>query len=73
MPHSKKYEIMDKAHQAIYRAIKKGILTRKPCRDCGEKKVHGHHPNYKKPLEVIWLCKDCHGAEHKKLHAKKKK
>jgi len=24
----------------------------------------GHHPDYSKPLEVIWVCHDCHVAIH---------
>lgn len=28
-------------------------------------KVTGHHPDYSKPLEVIWLCYECHGKEHR--------
>jgi len=37
-------------------AIRYGKLKRKPCEICGEKKSHGHHPDYSKPLLVIWLC-----------------
>jgi len=37
------------------------------CSSCGKKvKVDGHHPDYSKPLEVIWLCKKCHKKEHAK-------
>jgi hypothetical protein len=47
----------------IYRmALKNGILIRKPCEICGSKKVHGHHDDYSKPLEVRWLCPKHHKA-----------
>jgi hypothetical protein len=26
--------------------------------------VHGHHPDYSKRLEVVWLCSVCHAAVH---------
>lgn len=28
-----------------------------------------HHPDYSKPLEVVWMCRPCHLAEHKRLEA----
>lgn len=35
------------------------------CVRCGSKKrLHRHHPDYAKPLEVIILCAKCHGEEH---------
>jgi hypothetical protein len=27
--------------------------------------LEAHHEDYSKPLEVDWLCPDCHGARHK--------
>jgi hypothetical protein len=31
------------------------------CSACGvECKPQGHHPDYSKPLEVVWLCRPCH-------------
>lgn len=27
-------------------------------------KLHAHHHDYTKPLEVVWLCTKCHGKEH---------
>jgi hypothetical protein len=43
-------------------AIKKGII-KKPdkCEVCEHKKpLQGHHTDYSKPLEVIFLCYPCH-------------
>ena len=44
------------------------------CEHCSREDIplDGHHPDYLKPLEVIWLCKPCHGAEHKRLNAIKR-
>ncbi len=49
------------------RAIKSGRLVRQPCRDCGSVKVHAHHEDYNKPLDVVWLCETHHRAEHAKV------
>ena len=27
--------------------------------------IHGHHEDYSEPLEVIWLCWECHARLHK--------
>lgn len=52
------------AHAAVTRALAKGTLVSQPCEECGNKKTDGHHPDYSKPLEVIWLCRSCHKKEH---------
>jgi hypothetical protein len=49
----------NKAHSAVAYAIKKGILTRTPCICCGAEKSEGHHEDYSKPLDIIWLCRKC--------------
>ena len=53
-----------KAQTIANNALRDGKLERKPCERCGAKKVHMHHPDYSKPLEVIWLCTRCHEKEH---------
>jgi hypothetical protein len=37
------------------------------CQHCGNipKKLHGHHEDYSKPFDVIWLCFPCHRHFHK--------
>jgi len=57
-------------------AIRDGRKTKLEfCEHCGTKDVEldGHHPSYLNPLDVIWLCKLCHGAEHKRLNELKRK
>ena len=38
------------------------------CQICGNKdrKIHAHHFDYSKPLEVTWVCVNCHKDLHKK-------
>lgn len=55
------------AHIATASAIRRGILIRQPCRDCGKLEVDAHHPDHSNPLEVIWLCRQHHIAEHARL------
>lgn len=58
-------------HQARYllnNAKTKGLITVEPCNICNAVKVEAHHPNYSKPLDVIWLCKLHHTELHHKVH-----
>lgn len=35
------------------------------CEHCGsEADLEGHHHDYSKPLDVVWVCKACHWALH---------
>ena len=63
------------AQDRVAKALYNGKLTRPlKCERCEEtKKLHGHHADYNKPLEVIWLCPKCHGLEHKRLNEIKRK
>jgi len=59
----KKYNAQGK----LQYAVRTGNIKRKPCQVCGELKVEGHHPDYDKPLDVIWLCRKHHIAAHKNI------
>ena len=45
------------ATSKVYKALKSGKLTKKPCEICGNTNSQAHHRDYTKPLEVNWLCK----------------
>ncbi|KKK81651.1 hypothetical protein LCGC14_2811270, partial [marine sediment metagenome] len=47
-------------------AIRDGRLERPTiCPSCDvETFIEAHHEDYSKPLEVKWLCDDCHRKEH---------
>lgn len=51
-----------KARQRVRYAILKGVIIKpENCSICYKKvNLEGHHKNYKKPLIVIWVCRDCH-------------
>lgn len=61
-----------KKHQArrqLKYAVRKGeIIKPRHCEGCGAEKekseLDGHHKDYSKPFDVIWLCSTCHGKEH---------
>lgn len=44
--------------------VHRGVLKRTPCATCGHRRVQAHHPDYRKPRRVVWLCRDCHGKIH---------
>lgn len=46
--------------------IRRGLLIKKPCEICGEKKVEAHHDDYNKEYSVRWLCFKHHREHHKK-------
>ena len=46
-------------------AIRDGKLTKGACEVCGSvERVHAHHDDYGKPLEVRWLCPKHHYQVH---------
>ena len=62
MTDSKKKKIS--ARGLVNAAIVSGKLKRQPCQVCGSKRTDAHHADYGKPLDVVWLCRTHHAAEH---------
>lgn len=57
------------ARVAVSNAVRDGRLLKNNCQHCGDARAQGHHPDYGKPLEVIWLCNACHRRLHRSLKA----
>lgn len=59
--------LIRQAHNAVNNALRDGKLARASCCETcqSEAELHGHHCDYNKPLDVMWLCDPCHKAWHK--------
>jgi len=63
------------AQSALQDKVRRGIVQRPAtCERCGtvpapghdgRSSVQAHHPDYSRPLEVVWLCPPCHQGEHR--------
>jgi hypothetical protein len=56
-------------------ALRDGKIKKAPeceiCAVCAD--LHGHHEDYSKPLEVIWVCSACHAFIHKYWRAQERR
>lgn len=61
-----KLKIQRRAISKLDNAVLSGRIQRSDsCELCDkEANTHGHHPDYRKPLFVIWLCPKCHSDWH---------
>jgi RecJ-like exonuclease len=65
--HQAKYPEKYKARTMAANAKRRGVIQIKHhCEHCNTSgvRIQMHHPDYSKPLHVIFLCTKCHGKEH---------
>ena len=65
----------DASQNKLEKALARGDVTRpSACEMCGATPratragasgIQAHHPDYNRPLDVMWLCKPCHHNWHK--------
>jgi len=53
-----------RAERLLNAAIKRGDIQREPCVFCEKDRSFGHHEDYDKPFDVIWMCV----LHHNRLH-----
>jgi hypothetical protein len=55
-------------HVILNHAVRDGrAFKSNECQKCGATncRIEGHHSDYTKPLDVIWVCKPCHVEIHR--------
>jgi len=58
------YPLRRAAHIITGNAIRDGRLKKQPCLICGGNS-EAHHPDYSRPLDVVWLCSKHHKETHR--------
>jgi hypothetical protein len=59
----------EQARKMARNAMAAGKITKpSSCSRCGciprQSELDGHHPDYDRPLDIVWLCSNCHVNEH---------
>jgi len=63
-PLSEKQYQKEKARAYAREYLKRGKIQKKHCERCDSWQSQMHHPDYSKPLKVVWLCCKHHLEEH---------
>ncbi len=57
--------IINKCYNIVRLAKKKNKIIKQSCEICGNKDGQAHHDDYRKPLELRWLCRSHHALFHR--------
>lgn len=58
--------------EKLHYAVRRGLIAKPDqCQSCGaQSPIEAHHHNgYEDAFDVQWLCRTCHGAQHRKAAA----
>lgn len=55
----------DNARSKAGQYFRRGKIEKEPCIVCGSPDSEMHHPDYDKPLYVVWMCREHHLALHR--------
>ena len=71
MASQQRYPERHRAQKRVSYALRTGALVRPDrCERCQTPtKLHAHHEDYAKPLEVSWLCQACHVGRHVEIRS----
>lgn len=67
--YKEKYKNRAAARYIFGNAVRDGKIKKLPCQVCGKEDSEGHHPDYDRPLDVVWLCMLHHKEAHKLANA----
>ena len=52
-----------RSYAGVYK--RRGKLIKQPYQACDDEASEMHHEDYNKPLDVQWLCRECHLGLHR--------
>lgn len=61
---TREQRIKDRCRAYANTYLRRGKIQKLACEKCGDPNSQMHHADYTKPLEVTWLCQDCHQDDH---------
>lgn len=44
--------------------LRRGKISKEPCFICKSEDSQMHHSDYGKPLDITWVCRECHLSIH---------
>jgi len=62
LPDHQRLRAICRSYVNVYK--KRNHIEKQPCQRCDWPFAEKHHEDYKKPLDVKWLCRECHLDEH---------